>query len=62
MNPYKYIKIDILNFFNIISFVSNFLSKSTNELIDDRFISNDIATLFIDDTKKSINRILLVLV
>ena len=39
-------------------FVSNFLSKSSNEsTVDDRFISNDVATLFIDDAKKSLTRL-----
>ena len=35
------------------------MSKPTNEIIDDRFLSHDVTTLCIDDTKKSLNRVLL---
>ncbi|CAF0747382.1 unnamed protein product [Brachionus calyciflorus] len=40
-------------------FIPNFLSKNSNELIDERFLSHDVTTLCIDDAKKSINRTLL---
>jgi hypothetical protein len=37
------------------------LSKASSEVIDDRFLSHDVTTLCIDDSKKSLNRILLVM-
>ena len=40
----------------------NFLSKPTNEVIDEKFLSHDVTTLCIDDAKKSLNRIGLVLI
>jgi hypothetical protein len=41
--------------------VSNLLSKTNNELIDDKFLSPEVTTLCIDDTKRSLGRIVLVL-
>ena len=41
--------------------MSNLLAKTSNEVIDERFISNDVTTLCIDDAKKSITRTMLVL-
>lgn len=38
-------------------FVSNLLSKSSNEVIDENFLSYDVTTLCIDDAKKAIERI-----
>lgn len=44
---------------NTQSLISNFLSKPTGELIDEKFLSHDVTTLCIDDAKKSLNRVLL---
>ena len=45
---------------NTQSLISNFLSKPTGEVIDERFLSHDVTTLSIDDAKKSLTRVLLV--
>ena len=45
---------------NMQSLISNFLSKPSGEVIDERFLSHDVTTLCIDDAKKSLNRVLLV--
>lgn len=45
---------------NTCRIVSNLFTKSTNEIIDERFLSHDVATLCIDDAKKSLTRISLV--
>jgi recyclin-1 len=37
--------------------VSNLFSKSNSDIIDERFLSHDVATLCIDDAKKSLTRI-----
>lgn len=52
--------INLKKLFVNLRFVSNLLSKTSNEIIDDRFLSHDVTTLCIDDAKKSLNRILLV--
>lgn len=44
---------------NTQSLISNFLSKPTGEVIDERFLSHDVTTLSIDDAKKSLTRVLL---
>ncbi len=41
-------------------FVSNLLTKSTNEVIDEKFLSHDVTTLCIDDTKRTLGRVILV--
>ncbi len=41
-------------------FVTNLLAKSTNEVIDEKFLSHDVTTLCIDDTKRCMGRILVV--
>jgi len=44
---------------NTQSLISNFLSKQTGEIIDEKFLSHDVTTLCIDDAKKSLGRVLL---
>lgn len=45
---------------NMQGLLSNFLSKQSDEVIDERFLSHDVTTLCIDDAKKSLGRVLLV--